>query len=223
MQVCVDAQTIAEVIAGWTGIPVGKMVADEIQTVISLNKKLEERVIGQAHALEAIAQRIRTSRANLTDPRKPIGVFLLVGPSGVGKTETALSLADSLYGGERNLITINMSEYQEAHTVSSSALPAGLRRVRRGGGTDGGGPPQAVQRRAARRGREGPPGRDGAVLPGLRQGDPGGRRRAGDRLQEHGDPADLERGHRHPGEALRRPGDRAGAARPSPRRSGPSC
>ncbi len=119
MQVSVDSQTIAEVIAGWTGIPVGKMLADEIQTVLRLKSKLEERVIGQSHALEAIAQRIRTSRANLTDPRRPIGVFLLVGPSGVGKTETALSLADTLYGGERNLITINMSEYQEAHTVSS--------------------------------------------------------------------------------------------------------
>ena len=118
MQVCVDSQTIAEVVAGWTGIPVGKMVANEIQTVLNLQDKLEERVIGQSHALEAIAQRIRTARANLTDPRRPIGVFLLVGPSGVGKTETALALADTLYGGERNLITINMSEYQEAHTVS---------------------------------------------------------------------------------------------------------
>jgi type VI secretion system protein VasG len=119
MPVNVDAQTIAEVVAGWTGIPVGKMVADEIQAVLNLRNRLEERVIGQSHALEAIAQRIRTARANLTDPRRPIGVFLLVGPSGVGKTETALSLADTLYGGERNLITINMSEYQEAHTVSS--------------------------------------------------------------------------------------------------------
>jgi len=118
MQVSVDAQTIAEVVAGWTGIPVGKMLADEIQTVLRLASKLEERVIGQSHALEAIAQRIRTSRANLTDPRRPVGVFLLVGPSGVGKTETALALADTLYGGERNLITINMSEYQEPHTVS---------------------------------------------------------------------------------------------------------
>jgi type VI secretion system protein VasG len=119
LQVSVDSQTIAEVIAGWTGIPVGKMLADEIQTVLNLGSKLEERVIGQSHALEAISQRIRTARANLTDPRRPIGVFLLVGPSGVGKTETAMSLADTLYGGERNLITINMSEYQEAHTVSS--------------------------------------------------------------------------------------------------------
>jgi type VI secretion system protein VasG len=118
IQFCVDTQTIAEVIAGWTGIPVGKMVADEIHTILNLRTRLEERVIGQSHALEAISQRIRTSRANLTDPRRPIGVFLLVGPSGVGKTETALALADSLYGGERNLITINMSEYQEAHTVS---------------------------------------------------------------------------------------------------------
>ncbi len=119
MQACVTSQTIAEVISGWTGIPVGKMMADEINTVLRLADKLKQRVIGQDHALEAISQRIRTSRASLTDPRRPIGVFLLVGPSGVGKTETALTLADTLYGGERNLVTINMSEYQEAHTVSS--------------------------------------------------------------------------------------------------------
>ncbi|HXQ74631.1 MAG TPA: type VI secretion system ATPase TssH [Pyrinomonadaceae bacterium] len=119
MQACVDSQTIADVISGWTGIPVGKMLTDEIQTVLSLKDRLEQRVIGQSHALEAIAQRIRTARAGLTDPRRPVGVFLLVGPSGVGKTETALTLADMLFGGERNLVTINMSEYQEAHTVSS--------------------------------------------------------------------------------------------------------
>jgi type VI secretion system protein VasG len=119
MQPCVTSQTIAEVISGWTGIPVGKMLTDEINTVLGLRDKLEQRVVGQSHALEAIAQRIRTARANLTDPRRPVGVFMLVGPSGVGKTETALTLAETLYGGERNLITINMSEYQEAHTVSS--------------------------------------------------------------------------------------------------------
>jgi type VI secretion system protein VasG len=119
MQACVDSQTIGDVISGWTGIPVGKMLTDEIQTVLSLKDRLEQRVIGQSHGLEAIAQRIRTARAQLTDPRRPVGVFLLVGPSGVGKTETALSLADTLYGGEKNLVTINMSEYQEAHTVSS--------------------------------------------------------------------------------------------------------
>jgi type VI secretion system protein VasG len=119
MQAVVNSQTIAEIISGWTGIPVGKMLTDEIRTVLSLRDRLEQRVIGQSAALEAISQRIRTARANLTDPRRPVGVFLLVGPSGVGKTETALTLADTLYGGERNLITINMSEYQEAHTVSS--------------------------------------------------------------------------------------------------------
>lgn len=115
----VDANTAAQIIAAWTGIPLGKMVADEIQNVLKLREQLEERVIGQGHALDAIAQRVRTSRANLEDPNKPKGVFLLVGTSGVGKTETAIALADILYGGERNMITINMSEYQEAHTVSS--------------------------------------------------------------------------------------------------------
>ncbi len=119
MQPVVNGQTVAEVISGWTGIPVGKMVSDEINAVLNLHEKLAERVIGQDHALMAIAQRIRTSRAGLTDPKRPIGVFILVGTSGVGKTETALALADTLYGGERNLISINMSEYQEAHTVSS--------------------------------------------------------------------------------------------------------
>ncbi len=119
MQPVVNGQSVAEVISGWTGIPIGKMVADEINAVLNLAATLQERVLGQDHALEAIAQRIRTSRAGLTDPKRPIGVFMLVGTSGVGKTETALALAESLYGGERNLISINMSEYQEAHTVSS--------------------------------------------------------------------------------------------------------
>lgn len=119
LQVYVDGQVVGEVISAWTGIPLGKMLKDEINTVLSLKPLLEERVIGQSHALEAIAQRIRTARANLEDPGKPKGIFLLVGPSGVGKTETALALADILYGGERNMVTINMSEYQEAHTVST--------------------------------------------------------------------------------------------------------
>ena len=119
MRVCVDAQLVGEVIAGWTGIPVGKMLKDEIQTVIDLESHLGARVIGQAHALEGISHRIRTARAALDDPQKPVGTFMLVGPSGVGKTETALALSDLLYGGEHNLITINMSEFQEAHTVST--------------------------------------------------------------------------------------------------------
>ena len=114
----VDGHVVAGIVAGWTGIPLGKMVKDEIRTVLNLKDLLEERVLGQSHAIEAVAQRVRTARANLDDPNKPQGVFLFVGPSGVGKTETALALADVLYGGERKLVTINMSEYQEAHSVS---------------------------------------------------------------------------------------------------------
>src|SRR5262249_24598489 len=101
VQPVVDRQTVAEVVSSWTGIPLGKMVLDEIKTVLTLKEKLEARVVGQSHALDVIAQRIQTSRVNLVDPRRPIGVFLLVGPSGVGKTETALALADILYGGDR--------------------------------------------------------------------------------------------------------------------------
>jgi type VI secretion system protein VasG len=114
----VDGQAVAEVVATWTGIPVGRMVSDEIRTVLNLKQKLMERVVGQDHALDAIAQAIRTSRAGLTDPRKPIGVFLMAGTSGVGKTETALAVADLLYGGEQNLTVINMSEFKEEHKVS---------------------------------------------------------------------------------------------------------
>ena len=118
MQANVDEQAIAEVIANWTGIPVGKMVSDQITAVQTLAVRLGQRVIGQPHALEAIAQVIRTSRAGLTDPRKPMGVFLFCGTSGVGKTETALALADELFGGEQNITTINMSEFKEEHKVS---------------------------------------------------------------------------------------------------------
>jgi len=119
MQVCVDRQTVAEVISTWTGVPVGRMLKDEIRTVLNLHHQLAERVVGQDHALEMISKRIYATRAGLDDPSRPTGVFLLAGPSGVGKTETALALADILYGGERNAVVINMSEYQEAHTVSS--------------------------------------------------------------------------------------------------------
>ena len=115
----VDEQAVASVVADWTGIPVGRMVKNEIQAVLTLADNLEKRVIGQRHGLEAIAKRIQTSRAGLDNPGKPIGVFLLAGPSGVGKTETALALSEILYGGESNIITINMSEFQEAHTVST--------------------------------------------------------------------------------------------------------
>lgn len=115
----VDYQAVASVVGDWTGIPVGRMVNDEIETILNLEEHLAKRVIGQDHAMKMIAKRIQTSRAGLDNPSKPIGVFLLAGTSGVGKTETALALAEVLYGGEQNVITINMSEYQEAHTVSS--------------------------------------------------------------------------------------------------------
>jgi type VI secretion system protein VasG len=114
----VDGQAIAEIVESWTGIPAGRMQSDEIRTVLHLKEAMERRVVGQPHALDAVAQAIRTSRAKLTDPRKPIGVFLLVGQSGTGKTETALTLADLLYGGEQNLTVINMSEFKEEHKVS---------------------------------------------------------------------------------------------------------
>jgi len=119
MRVCVDAHIVGDVVSGWTGIPIGKMLKDEVATVLALESHLGRRLIGQDHALHMISERIRTSKASLEDPIKPIGVFMLVGPSGVGKTETALALSDQLYGGERNMITINMSEFQEAHTVST--------------------------------------------------------------------------------------------------------
>jgi type VI secretion system protein VasG len=115
----VDSQAIASVVADWTGIPVGRMVKNEAEAVLKLGDTLNKRVIGQRHALDMIARRIQTSRARLDNPNKPIGVFMLCGPSGVGKTETGLALAESLYGGEQNVITINMSEFQEAHTVST--------------------------------------------------------------------------------------------------------
>ena len=115
----VDEQAVGSVVQDWTGVPVGRMVKNEIETVLNLAESLNQRVIGQRHALDMIAKRIQTSRAKLDNPNKPIGVFMLCGPSGVGKTETALTLAEALYGGEQNVITINMSEFQEAHTVST--------------------------------------------------------------------------------------------------------
>ena len=130
----VDAQAVASVVADWTGVPVGRMVKNEIEAVLKLADTLGARVVGQRHGLEMIAKRIQTSRARLDNPSKPIGVFLLVGPSGVGKTETALALAEALYGGEDHVITINMSEFQEAHTVSTlKGAPPGYVGYERGG------------------------------------------------------------------------------------------
>jgi len=115
----VDEQAVASVVGDWTGIPVGRMVKNEMEAILGLADTLEQRVIGQRHAMEVVAKRLQTSRAGLDDPGKPVGVFMFIGPSGVGKTETALALGEAIYGGEHNVITINMSEYQEAHTVSS--------------------------------------------------------------------------------------------------------
>jgi type VI secretion system protein VasG len=119
VQIAVDSETVSAVVSGWTGIPTGRMLTDEIETVLNLAGRLKERIIGQDHGLDAIEQVVQTAHAGIEDPSKPTGVFMLVGPSGVGKTETALALSELLYGGEQNMISINMSEYQEAHTVSS--------------------------------------------------------------------------------------------------------
>ena len=139
----VDGQAVASVVADWTGIPVGRMVKNEVEAILHIADTLNQRVIGQRHGLDLIAKRIQTSRARLDNPNKPIGVFMLVGPSGVGKTETALALAETLYGGEQNMITINMSEFQEAHTVSTlKGAPPGYV-----GYGEGGGLTEAVRRK----------------------------------------------------------------------------
>ena len=230
----VDAQAVASVVADWTGIPVGRMVKDEVQTILHLAETLSKRVVGQDHGLEMIAKRIETNRAKLDNPNKPIGVFMLCGPSGVGKTETALALAEQLYGGEQNMITINMSEFQEAHTVSAlKGAPPGYV-----GYGEGGRLTEAVRRKPYSvvlldEVEKAHPDVHELFLPGLRQGLDGGRHRSADRLQEHADHPDVERRHRghhedgrrrphaarqgharHGAEALSDAGFPAGAARP---------
>ncbi len=139
----VDGAAITQIVGGWTGIPVGKMVRNEIDTLLQLHERMGERVVGQDHALRAIAERIRTSRAELGDPSRPVGVFLLVGPSGVGKTETAKALADLLYGGDRNMVIVNMSEFKEEYKVSQLiGSPRGYE-----GSGEGGVLTEAVRRR----------------------------------------------------------------------------
>jgi ATP-dependent Clp protease ATP-binding subunit ClpA len=133
-QVCVDTEAVANVLSSWTGIPLGRMLADEQRTVLELHKRLQERIIGQDEALELIARRIRSHRAGLDDEAKPVGVFLLVGPSGVGKTETANQLAELLYGSREHMVTINLSEYQEPHSVAGlKGAPPGYVGYGRGG------------------------------------------------------------------------------------------
>ena len=216
---------IAEVISGWTGIPVGKMLTDEIEHRPQPRKTgSSERVIGQDHALEAIAQRIRTARANLTDPRSPIGVFLLVGPSGVGKTETALALADTLYGGERNLITINMSRVPgSAHRLVAEGLASRVRRLRRGRRPDrGGAAPSPTPSSSSTRSRRRTPTSWSSSTRSSTRGmlEDGEGREIDFKNTRH--PPDVERRHRHDDEALRRPRDGARRPRSSSRRSSPS-
>ena len=223
MRVAVDAQIVGEVISAWTGIPVGKMLKDEISTVLSLSSLLGKRVIGQDHALDMIAQRIQTSRAALDDPNKPIGVFMLVGPSGVGKTETALALSDLLYGGEHNLITINMSEFQEAHTVSTlKGSPPGYV-----GYGEGGVLTEAVRRRPYSvvlldEVEKAHPDVLELFYQVFDKGHDGGWRGPRDRLQEHHHYPHHQRLHRSDDEAVRRSGNHALARKESSRRCGPS-
>ena len=200
----VGGQAIASVVSGWTGIPLGKMVRDEIQAVLSLKERMAERVIGQSHALDAISQRIRTSRANLTDPKRPIGVFMFVGPSGVGKTETAMALADILFGGDRNMVIVNMSEYKESHKISATS-PAPAK------GLVGYGEPDALYSTSSRRKpycvvlldevEKAQHRRARTLLPGVRQGDALRFLRQRHQLQEHNHHPHLERRHRHRHEA----------------------
>ena len=190
------------------------MMKDEIATMLCSAEASGQRVIGQSHALEVISQRIRTSRASLDDPNKPVGVFMLVGPSGVGKTETALALSDLLYGGEHNLITINMSEFQEAHTVSTlKGSPPGYV-----GYGEGGVLTEAVRRRPYSvvlldEVEKAHPDVLELFFQVFDKGDDGRRRRPPDRFQEHHHHPDHQRLHRPDDEAVRRSGDRCPAAR----------
>ena len=156
----VDRLAVGAIVQDWTGIPMGRMLASQTERALQLAGTLSERVVGQDHAMGMIANRIQTSYAGLGAPEKPIGVFMLCGPSGVGKTETALALAETLYGGEQNLISINMSEFQEAHTVSyPERRAARLCRLWQGRDPDRGGAAPTLFGDPAGRGGKGPPGR----------------------------------------------------------------
>ena len=190
----VDRNAVAAVVQDWTGIPTGRMLTSQTEKALRLAEILAERVVGQDHAMQMIARRVQTSRAGLGAPEKPVGVFLLCGPSGVGKTETALALAETLYGGEQNLITINMSEFQEAHTVSLlKGAPPGYVGYGKGGVLT-----EAVRRKPYSvilldEVEKAHPDVHENLLPGLRQGDDGRQRGPADRLQELPDPAHLQR------------------------------
>ena len=200
------------------------MVKNEVESLLNLADTLNQRVIGQRHALDMIARRIHTSRAKLDNPNKPIGVFMLCGPSGVGKTETALTLAEALV---RRRAERHHHQHErvpgEAHGLHAQGIAARLCRLRRGRHPDRGGPPASVQRRPARRNREGALRRARALLPGLRQGLDGGCRGPLHRLQEHGHPADVERRHRADRQHVQGSRAHAGRRRASPRRCASRC
>ncbi len=194
---CVDAMAVARVVADLTGIPAGRMLKDEMQAMLRLEDELETRIKGQPEALEVIAKAVRTYRADLTDPRKPLGVFLLVGPSGVGKTETAFALAELLYGGEQNLVSVNLSEYQEAHSVSLiRGAPPGYVGYGKGGILTEAVRRTPLLRGPSGRGGKGPPRCAGTFLPGLRQGRHGRRRRRAGGFSQHAHHSDVQRGRR---------------------------
>ena len=201
----VDEEVIAEVLANWTGIPVYKLTEEETAKLLRMEEELHKRIIGQNDALRAVSQAIRRTRAGLKDPKRPSGSFIFLGPSGVGKTETAKALAEFLFGDESALVQLDMSEYMEKHTVSRLVgSPPGLRRLRGGRPADRGRPAQALLGRALRRDRKGPPRRVQRPAP-----DPGGRpadRRPGPhrRLQEHGHHHDLQPGHGRPAQGVGR-------------------
>ena len=171
----VDEEDVAEVVSKWTGVPVSRLMEGEMQKLVRLEDVLHERVVGQDDAVHAVANAIRRSRAGLSDPHRPIGSFLFLGPTGVGKTELARALADFLFDDERAMVRVDMSEYHgEAHRRPPHRRPAGLRRLRRGWPAHRGRAPAAIRRRAARRDREGAPR-------GVQRPAPAARRRPADR------------------------------------------
>lgn len=171
----VDDRVVAEVLSDWTGIPTGRMLQSDLDNALNLNQLLSRQIFGQQTAIDEIAQAVRISRAGIQAHDRPLGVFMLSGPSGVGKTETAFALAEAMYGGAHNLIVFNMSEFQESHTVSTLKGAAGLCRLRQGRQVDGGGAPQTLFHRLARRIRQGASRYPRGVLSSLRQGRDGRR------------------------------------------------
>ena len=216
--------------AAWTGIPVNRLLEGETDKLIHMEERLHERVVGQDEAIQAVSDAVRRARAGLKDPRRPIGSFLFLGPTGVGKTELARALAEFLFDDESAMVRIDMSEYMEKYSgVAADRRAARLRRLRRGRPADRGGPPPAVPGRAARRDREGPPGRLQRPAPGPRRRPPDRRPGPHGRLQEHGHHHDqqhrqrVDRGQRRPVRRRRVRGDEARGHRGAARRtSGPS-